>query len=104
MISKVTNRERFFLFSLSSMYSNKKTVIVPMGFLRQLNYFFIVIMTKLNFKTPKALLIHHKFAEKILCAYQISTMHKVLCQQYLTICNYYSKICFEKISNKEIKK
>ena len=31
-------------------------------------------------------------------------MHKVLCQQYLTIFNYYNEIYFEKISKKEIKK
>ena len=106
MISKVTNRERFVFYSLLVPFIQiRKKCNRPNEFFRQLNYLFIVILTKLNFlKLLKLYWDTFKFAEKNICAYQISPMHKVLCQQYLTICNYYNQIYFEKISKKEIKK
>ena len=72
-----------FLLSFSSIYSRKKKCDRPYGFFGQLNYLFIVILTKLNFlKLLKLYSDTFKFTEKNICAYQISPKYKDLCQQY----------------------
>ena len=106
IISKVTNRERFVFYSLLVPFIQiRKKCNRPNGFLDNSIIYLLWFWLNLTLKILKLYWDTFKFAEKIICAYQISPMYKVLCQQYLTTyTNITNQIYFEKISKKEIKK